>query len=161
MEPDVRVVSPESLMGPLPDLLEEGAVVPLVISGGSMNPFLVSGRDTVYLSKPDGPAKRGDMVLYRRKGGAYVLHRVLRRENGTYTMIGDAQTHPEPGIRPEQILARVTAVRRKGKLLQKGSFWWDFFAVLWIRMVPFRPGVVKAYTCLKRPFGQKESYESK
>lgn len=35
------------------------------------------------------------------------------------TMVGDAQRIPEPGIRPEQIPAIVTAVFRKGKLLRK------------------------------------------
>jgi hypothetical protein len=67
-------------------------------------------------------------------------------------MVGDAQTQLEPGIRQEQILARVTAVRRKGKLLQKGSFWWDFFEKIWIRAVPVRPAVRAVYSAFYRLF---------
>lgn len=149
MEPNIRTLPPEQLIEPLLALLEETDQVPLVISGSSMKPFLVHGRDTVYLSKVTAPPKRGDMVLYRRSGGAYVLHRIFREEKGSYTLAGDAQNYVEPGIRPEQILAVVTAVRRKGKLLRSGSFWWDFFEKVWIRMIPLRPMLMAAYSRLK------------
>ncbi len=149
MEHKIKIASPEQVMEPLLGLLDDTDGVPLVISGGSMTPFLVHGRDTVYLSKVTGPLRKGDMVLYQRVGGAYVLHRVLKVDEGSYTMIGDAQIHREPGIRPSQIRAVVTAVRRKGKLLKKGSFWWDFFEKVWIRMVAIRPAVRKVYVMLK------------
>ena len=150
MEHKVRVLEPEQLMEPLLALLEEEAVVPLVITGSSMTPFLVHDRDTVYLTKASHPLKRGDMALYRRDNGACILHRVYRAEQNSYTMVGDAQTMLEPGIRPDQVKAVVSAVRRKGKLLKKGSFWWDFFEILWIRMVPLRPGIRAAYSWVKR-----------
>jgi len=153
MESNVKAVEAEQLMPALLELLEVTEPVPLVISGGSMAPFLVHGRDTVYLSKVRQPLRRGDMVLYRRSNGSYILHRVYRVEADSYTMAGDAQNWLEPGIRPDQILAMVTAVRRKGKLLQKGSFWWDFFEKVWIRMVPLRPAVMAVYSRLKKLFG--------
>jgi hypothetical protein len=150
MEPNVKVLPPEVLMEQLPALLEEAPAVPLVITGSSMVPFLVHGRDTVYLSKITAPLKRGDMILYRRSNGMYVLHRILRVEAESYTLLGDAQTDPEPGIRTQQILARVSAVRRKGKLLQNGSFWWEFFAKFWLRAVSLRPALLGLYSRLVR-----------
>ncbi len=152
MEHKVRIVEPEALMGPLLSLLEETEPVPLVISGYSMNPFLAPGRDTVYLSRVKRPLKRGDMILYRRRTGAYILHRIYRVEGETFTLVGDAQTMLEPGIQPDQVLAVVSAVRRKGKLLECGSFLWDFFEKIWIRMVPFRPALMAVYSRLKRAF---------
>lgn len=152
MEHKVRVVEPEILMEPLLSLLEETEPVPLVISGYSMNPFLAPGRDTVYLSKVKCPLKRGDMILYRRRSGAYILHRIYRVDGETFTLVGDAQTMLEPGIAPDQVLAVVSAVRRKGKLLEPGSFLWDFFEKIWIRMVPCRPALMAAYARLKRLF---------
>lgn len=144
-----NVVSPEAVMEPLLRLLEETTAVPLVVSGSSMTPFLAPGRDTVYLSVISKPLRRGDMVLYRRDNGRYILHRILRVEAESYTMIGDAQHIPEPGIRREQILAIVTAVRRKEKLLQKGSFWWMFFRHIWICLVPLRPLLRGIYDKIK------------
>lgn len=152
MEHKVKVVSPEELMEPLLAVMEEAETVPLVISGYSMNPFLAHGRDTVYLSKMTRPLERGDMVLYRRDSGAYILHRIYRVEGNSYTFVGDAHTQLERGIREDQLLALVTAVRRKGKLLQKGSFWWDFFEKIWIRMVPLRPAVRKGYSLIRKLF---------
>ena len=147
MNCNVRELDPQVLMPALLALLEETETVPLVISGSSMTPFLVHGRDAVYLSKVTAPLKRGDMILYRRDSGAYILHRIFRAEGDTYTLVGDAQTLLEPGIRADQVLAVVTAVRRKGKLLKKGSFWWDFFEKIWIRMVPLRPAARAVYSC--------------
>ena len=155
MEHRVKVVDPAQMIEPLLDLLDEVQAVPLVISGGSMSPFLINGRDTVYLSKISRPLRKGDMVLYRRAGGSYVLHRIFKVEDGSYTMVGDAQTYLESGIRPDQIHAIVTAAYRKGKLLQKGSFWWDFFEIVWIRLVPLRPALKNMYSFVKQLLGNK------
>ena len=155
MDYRVKIMEPEEIMEPLLGLLEEAGAVPLVISGSSMVPFLVEARDTAYLAKADRPLKRGDMAFYRRDNGRYILHRVYRVENGLYTMVGDAQTVLERGVRPDQIRALVTAVRRKGKLLKKGSFCWFFFERIWIRMVPLRPAARKAYALVKRLLGKK------
>ncbi len=148
MEQYKRALPPEILIPELLALLDEAESVPLVISGNSMTPFLVSGRDTVFLSKVTGPLKKGDMVLYRRSSGQYVLHRICKAEGKSFCLVGDAQTAVETGIRGDQVLAKVTAVRRKGRLLQAGSFWWDFFEKAWIRMIPLRPALVGAYGVL-------------
>ena len=117
--------------------------LPLIVTGGSMNPFLIQGRDTVYLSRLERPARRGDILLYQRDNGKYILHRVWRVEkDGTLTIVGDAQTQLERGIRQDQIIAVVTAVIRKGQRMAPGSFWWEFFEKVWIRMVPLR-GLVR------------------
>ena len=55
----------------------------------------------------------------------------------------------------EQALA--TAVRRKEKLLQSGSFWWNFFEKVWIRVIPLRPGIVAAYSALTGAFRKAET----
>lgn len=153
IEYKVKVADPEQVMEPLLGLLEETDAVPLVISGNSMSPFLVHGRDTVYLSKPEENLRRGDMLLYRRRNGAYVLHRVYRVDGDCFTLVGDAQTVLEPGICRDQILARVTAVRWKGKLLRSGSFLWALFEKIWIRLVPVRPILWRIVSGWKRLFG--------
>lgn len=145
MDNKIRILEPEELMKQLPQLLREAPSVPLIITGNSMAPFLVHGRDTVYLSKITQPPKKGDMVLFRRASGACVLHRILRKRNGTYDLVGDGQQRVESGIRPEQMLAIVSAVDRKGKLLRKGSFRWEFFARVWISLLPLRPGISRLY----------------
>ena len=152
MESNVKVLTPEELIPPLLSLLEQTDNVPLVISGSSMSPFLAHHRDTVYLSKVRQPLRRGDMILYRRDNGRYILHRIYQTESETFTLVGDAQTVLEPNIRPDQVLALVTAVRRKGRHLEQGSFWWEFFRHIWIRMVPLRPWILYLYSGAARLF---------
>ena len=149
MESNIRVEAPEVLMEPLLALMEETGTVPLVISGYSMTPFLMHRRDTVYLSKVGRPLKKGDMILFRRDSGDYILHRILRAENGVFTLVGDAQNWLEQ-VREDQVLALVTAVRRKGRLLKPGSFWWEFFEKIWIRMIPLRHPIMKLYARIFR-----------
>lgn len=148
MEHKIRVIEPSQLMHQLPQLLQEADSVPLVISGQSMSPFLRHGRDTVYLSRLCREPKKGDMLLYRRDNGTYILHRVYRIRSGRYDMIGDGQLGIEPGIRPDQLLATVAAVRRNGKLLRPGHFLWGFFAHIWRWLVPVRPALLKLYAFL-------------
>ena len=143
MEHKLRYLKPEELMPQLEEILQQAQAVPLVISGSSMAPFLRHGRDTVYLSRVTEPLKRGDMILYRRRSGAYILHRILRAEEDVYTLVGDGQLLPEPGIRRDQVIAIVTAVRRKEKLLKPGSFLWEFFEHVWLGILPLRPYVLK------------------
>ena len=70
MKTQTKIQQPEVLLEEYRRLLWEDPsidVLPLVITGNSMSPFLVHGRDTVYLSRLSRPARRGDMMLYRRE----------------------------------------------------------------------------------------------
>ena len=152
METNLRIFSPDVLLEEYRELLKDESVeaLPLVISGNSMSPFLIHGRDTIYLSRLTRPVKRGDVLLYQRYSGAYILHRVYKIEDDRFTMVGDAQTELEPEIRPEQVIAIMSSAERKGKKQAPGSFWWEFFEKIWIRMVPLRPIVRKVYTAVSR-----------
>ena len=60
----------------LRDLVEDGKEVSMLISGSSMNPFLIHQRDYILMKKPDRELKAGDMVFFQRRNGAYVMHRI-------------------------------------------------------------------------------------
>ena len=142
MKEKKTILPPEVLLEEYRRILAEEpnvTALPLIVTGGSMTPFLIPGRDTVYLSRLQRPARRGDILLYLRDNGEYILHRVWKVErNGTYTIIGDSQMALEWGVRHDQVIAVVTAVVRKGQRMAPGDFWWEFFEKVWIRMVPFR-----------------------
>ena len=145
-----RVVDTQLYLGMLRELIEEGKDVSVTVTGGSMTPFLIHRRDSVILS-PAGDVRRGDVVLYRRDCGTYVLHRIIRRAaDGTYVLCGDAQTVVEKGVRRDQIFAVVTAVRRKGELKEPGCFCWFFFARIWICLIPLRQSILGLYRLLKK-----------
>ncbi len=124
MEPVTRTVDTDSYMRVLSGLVAKGETVCLTITGGSMTPFLVHGRDSIRFAKPSGPLRRGDMAFYRRRNGQYVMHRIVRVDRqGNYYAAGDAQTEIEGPLAPDMVFAVVTDVCRKGKWIKKGNFW--------------------------------------
>lgn len=144
----MREVDAQEYIAVLRELIEEGHQVSLLISGSSMSPFLIHHRDTIYFKKPDRELKVGDMVFYRRGNGKYIMHRICRIRPEGFYMIGDAQWEIEGPLQREQIFGLITAVERKGKLIQPGDFWWEFFAKVWLRIIPLRRLIQRIYQVL-------------
>ena len=135
----MRLVDNDEYIPVLIGLMEEGKEVSMIISGSSMNPFLIHHRDSILMKKPDGPVRRGEMVFYQRPSGAYVMHRVHHIDkNGMLYMVGDAQTEIEGPLDPDCVFAIIIKVKRKGKWIQPGDFWWFFFRCIWIGCIPLR-----------------------
>ena len=97
MEQNGRTVEIHAYLPVLIGLLEQGKSASLTVTGNSMSPFLIHGRDQISFQKPDGPLKRGDMAFFRRTDGEYVMHRVLRAEENGYFLVGDGQQEVEIG----------------------------------------------------------------
>ncbi len=133
----------------LVEAVQEGQDVPLLVSGDSMMPFLKHGRDTVIISRPTRPFRRGDMVFYIRGNGQYVMHRIHHLRQGMLYILGDAQTELEGPVNPEQVFGVIRKVVRKGKTLTPRSFCWWFFQKVWVRMVPLRPLAHRCYGLLR------------
>lgn len=151
MEQRYRIMDASVLLEEYRRLLPEAETLPLIISGNSMSPFLIHRRDTVHLAAVGNrKLKKGDMVLYQRDNGQYVLHRICRVRKDTFDLIGDAQTETEKGIRRKQIFAVVKRAERKGKTQEKGKLLWEFFEKIWIRIIPLRPLCRKGYGVLHR-----------
>lgn len=74
------------------------ATVVLTVTGGSMLPLLAGGRDRVTLGPVPERLRRGEVLLYHRADGSYVLHRLTGfGQDGTLVFCGDRQTEPERG----------------------------------------------------------------
>ena len=134
----------------LKELTEQGKEVSLLISGDSMTPFLIHHRDLVCFKKKDRKLKKGDMVFFQRSNGQYVMHRIHKIKPEGYYIVGDAQINVEGPVKEEQIFAVITKVRRKGKWIESGDLWWEFFAKVWIRMIPARLVLMRGYGILEK-----------
>lgn len=130
-------------------LLHEGHThVGVTVSGSSMTPFLDPG-DTVFLDLPDRPLEQGDVILFTRPDGQYVLHRIVGFfPNGILLLLGDAQLQSEP-VLPHQVRAIVTGVRRGEKLLDSTSLRWKFFHGPWKHIRRLRPWINRIRNALR------------
>ena len=136
------------------DSLSRGQEAVLPVTGVSMTPFLRPERDAAVLKQADPSALQvGDVALYRRDNGQYVLHRVWRRVEHpslTYTMLGDAQWIGETGIRPQQILAVATAFVRGEERVPVSDPAYRRRVAAWQRLLPLRRILLAVWRRLDR-----------
>lgn len=146
---ETTTLSPAEALPRICRELAEGRACRLVVTGSSMLPLLRHKKDAVILSAPERTLHRGDILFYLRGENVCVLHRVHRVEaDGTLLMCGDAQTALEP-IRPEQIIAQVTAVERSGKRMECSALSWRMVSAIWQAMRPLRPTLFRLAAHIK------------
>ena len=78
MKDNRKIVDVYTYMPVLQELLSEGKKVSVTVTGNSMSPFLIHGRDRILIAPPDGNWKKGDMAFFIRTNGQYVMHRICR-----------------------------------------------------------------------------------
>lgn len=152
----VREVDTKEYIDMLMELVREGKCVNLTIAGGSMSPFLVNQRDLVCLEPMKREPGKGDIVLFQRPGGEYILHRICRVGADGYYIVGDAQVEVEGPVAREQICCIIEKACRKGTWINRTDFWWKFFAGVWLHVIPFRRGLIRLYGLVNRK-GHRES----
>lgn len=131
-------------------ILDEGHNLKLPLEGLSMAPLLVGGRDEVLIATVSGRRlKRGDIVLYVRKDGTHVLHRIHHIKNKMYYMLGDAHTWIEGPIKEKDVLAVTTAVIRKEKMILCSRYGYRILAGLWLLLRPARPLIIRTIAKIK------------
>ncbi len=97
------------------EALDKGQSFPLLPHGQSMLPLLRPGIDTIFLSPLPENIKKGDILLFKREDGTFVLHRVMKYKGDSITFCGDGQTVFEEGIKKEQLIAIVETIFRDGE----------------------------------------------
>ncbi|WP_295212265.1 S24/S26 family peptidase [Ruminococcus sp.] len=123
-------------------VLESGGEFRIYPKGTSMLPLIKQGRDSVCLVKPKSRLKAGDIAFYRRDNGHYVLHRVIKTTDEGYIICGDNQLSLEGGITDDNIIAKVSKIYRKGRLITEEKLLYRAYKRLWssffIRRVYFK-----------------------
>lgn len=98
-----------------------------------MWPLLKEGESRVQIAEKSGrPLRKGDVILYRRKDGILVLHRIIRLvEPDAYLVCGDHQWKPDEQVTDEQILAVAQGFFRKGQYIDEHTRWYRLYQKFW------------------------------
>ena len=116
------------------DLLGDGKDVIITARGNSMRPMVKNFRDAIILTSYSGGADVGDVILYKRESGSFVLHRIVDKgEDGSYVLMGDFQTVREEGIKETQIIASLSGYIRKGKTVSCSSKRYQRYKKRWTK----------------------------
>lgn len=127
------------MMEDIRDLISEGHTVSITVKGNSMNPFLVSLRDRITLGPwKEDDIRRGCVALVRDTKGNYLIHRIMRTDGHTVTLIGDGNVGKKETAKYEDIIGIMYSVTRKGKEWSAGSLIWKTYSCLWMMLLPVR-----------------------
>lgn len=137
-----KIVDMKTLEPSIREIIDVGGCVKLTVTGSSMLPTLVEKRDCVILVKPE-KLKKTDIILYQRSNGDYVLHRIVKISKEGLYLCGDNQTAIEFPIFPQQVIAVVSAIVRKGKFIENSNLGYKISAKIWSSFIPLRPFMFK------------------
>ena len=106
------------------------AVVP--VRGTSMWPLLKEGKTRVQVEVKEGKqVRKGDIVLYRRKDGTLVLHRIIKVDYDTFLVCGDHQWKQMEQVQEEQILAVAQGFFKNGNYIDEKTWWYRLYKRFW------------------------------
>lgn len=151
MDRNVVVTSLQELSPIMEACIAEGSEVILTVTGNSMRPLLRHRRDQVVLKRNDRSLLQvGDVPLYRRENGQFVLHRVVGVEEAGYILCGDGQWEKEYGVSGRSIVAIAIGFYRRGKFCSCDAFWYKVYMKVWMAVLPLRPFLLKGGSFVKR-----------
>lgn len=127
------------IMEEIRTLIAEGKHVCLTAKGNSMNPFIVHLRDQITLAPwKDSDIRKGAVALVKDSRGHYLIHRIIRRDNDTITLLGDGNVGLKETATVDNIIGVMTSVTRKGKVYPIDGFAWKTYSALWMMLTPLR-----------------------
>lgn len=127
------------MMEEIRTLISEGKTVSLTVKGNSMNPFMVHLRDQMTLGPwTDKDIKKGTVALVKDNRGNYLIHRIIRREKETVTLLGDGNIAMTETARFEDIIGIMYSITRKGKVWTSDNLIWKAYSWLWMMLTPLR-----------------------
>lgn len=138
----------KDIMPIIEECLASGGTMSIKPRGTSMLPLLREGIDEVTLAPLPQKLKKYDIVLYKRKNGQYVLHRIVGIKNN-YDIVGDNQFEIEK-VEKSQIIGIVSSITRSGKTFGVGSKKYKFYCRFWHYSRFVRRGYHNAVFIVKR-----------
>ena len=120
-------------------LIAEGFDLPIRIQlrGHSMHPLIRYQKDYVTIQAVSRPLRKGDIVLFQRADGQYVVHRIWKL-NAQIISFGDNCSAPDAPIPPERVLGLVTYVHRKHHTIHVDTPIWRMLGRIWSALRPLR-----------------------
>lgn len=113
--------------------LDECGIAVTLTEGTSMWPLLKEGKNQVLLvSAKKRIPENQDIVLYRRKDGTLILHRIMQiLPDGSFLLCGDHQWKMDEKIKKEQILAVAEGFYRNGQFIDEKNKGYQFYKKVW------------------------------
>lgn len=120
-------------------LISEGKTVSLTVKGNSMNPFMVHLRDQITLGPwREDDMKKGTVALVKDTRNNYLIHRIIRKDEKTVTLLGDGNLGMTETATFDNVIGIMYSITRKGRVWTADSLGWRIYSWLWGILTPLR-----------------------
>lgn len=145
MEVVHKVLPNNDILDDVIKLVNEGQRVTLPVNGYSMLPFIIGGKESVELVKPERVAV-GDVVLAWINGCRFVVHRVIRIDGDHVQLMGDGNLSSDEYCQINDVKARAEyVVAPDGKRRYLYTDTRLRFSRFWKRLLPVRRWILAIY----------------
>ena len=135
----------EVIIGEAIRLVQEGVSVTLPVGGNSMLPFIIGGKESIILQRPEA-LQVGDVVLAWVDGSRYVVHRIISIEGERVTLMGDGNIVGKEYCTLDDVKAKAThVVDAQGKIHYLYNRWRKQAVQLWRGLRPIRRYLLAIY----------------
>ena len=118
------------------ELAERGSFATCAV-GESMRPMLRGGRDMVIIVSPTEKIKKYDVILFKDEGSRYVLHRVVKLNDGGFITRGD-NTFFEEYVSEEDVLGILVKYNKDGVSYSVNSLKYKIYSRFRVLFYPLR-----------------------
>jgi len=151
IDKETKVVKAELIFPFVKEILSQGKLVRITVTGSSMYPFLREAIDSVELSGGCfSDLRKGDITLIKRENGQYILHRVLLVKADSFFIVGDAQQWVEGPLYEKQLIAIASAIYRKDFRISCYGRLWRIASFLWLKLLPYRKPLITYFKKLRK-----------
>ena len=127
------------MMEEIRTLISEGKSVTLTVKGNSMNPFIVHMRDRMTLGPwKDEDIRKGTVALVKDIRGNYLIHRIIKRDELTVTLLGDGNVGFTETATTDNIIGIMHSIERKNRTWTSESMIWRVYSWVWMALTPLR-----------------------
>ncbi len=115
-----------------------------------MHPLIRKDRDHVTIAPLYRPLKAGDILLFFRADGKYVVHRLYRIQEDTVQTLGDGCLQPDAPIRMDSVWGIVTFLERGKIRCRLDSVTSRMAGRFWMAMLPVRRRMIPFWRTIRR-----------
>lgn len=124
-------------------ILGERGVLVYTNRGNSMHPLIKEGKDVLVITSQIQDINLFDIILTKRPSGRYLLHRIVRKNNdGTFDIAGDNSYKCDRGIKPTEIIGKLTTIIRDDKKNELNSLKYKIYVLVWCRFFFIRKPIL-------------------
>ena len=139
IDTDKQLIASELLFTAIAEELANGHDASFTVTGMSMWPFILHGRDTVILTSCDtSQLQKGDVILFQTPLKNYMLRRITGLKDNQFETTGDGNCFRDGWFDKGCIIGKVTEIDRDGKRIDTDCFKWKMIFRIWMALFPVR-----------------------